>query len=158
MFVKQYVPKSVFVTDVLYNWISQFKISCTNVWRRNLFSKLFLKTMLAHLTLVTLTSDSKIKRVPLLPRMDVWTKFELLIGNGFGIFNPGDLWPSDPKIIRVPPLSRMDVCTKFEKDRSTHSRVIDWKGKGYRRTYWPTCSKQYFFVGEHNKCKHMAVK
>ena len=24
-------PKAFFVTDVLYNWISQFKISCTNV-------------------------------------------------------------------------------------------------------------------------------
>jgi len=24
-----------FVTDVSYNWISQFKISCTNVLRKN---------------------------------------------------------------------------------------------------------------------------
>jgi len=30
-------PKAFFVTDVLYNLISQLKISCTNVWRRNLF-------------------------------------------------------------------------------------------------------------------------
>jgi len=42
MFAKQYVPKVFFVTDVLYNWISQFKISCTNEWRRNSFSKLLL--------------------------------------------------------------------------------------------------------------------
>ena len=35
--------KVFFVTDVLYNWISQFKISSTNVWRRNSFSKLLLK-------------------------------------------------------------------------------------------------------------------
>jgi len=28
-------PKDIFVTDVFLNWISQFKISCTNVWRRN---------------------------------------------------------------------------------------------------------------------------
>ena len=41
MFVKYYAP--VFVTDVLYNWTSQFKISSTNVWRRNSFSKLLLK-------------------------------------------------------------------------------------------------------------------
>jgi len=32
--------------------------------------------VLAHLTLVTLTFNPKINRVPLLPRMDVWTKFE----------------------------------------------------------------------------------
>jgi len=43
MFEKHYAPKVFFVTDVLYNWISQFKISCTNVWRRNSFSKLLLK-------------------------------------------------------------------------------------------------------------------
>ena len=53
-------------------------------------------------------NDPKINRVPLLPRIDLWTKFEkvhqsflqLLIGNGFGTFNHGDLdlWPSDPKI------------------------------------------------------------
>jgi len=28
-------PKAFFVTDVLYNWIRQFKISCTNVWRNS---------------------------------------------------------------------------------------------------------------------------
>jgi len=33
-------PKAFFVTDVLYNWISQSKISCTNVWRRNSFSEI----------------------------------------------------------------------------------------------------------------------
>jgi len=32
--------------------------------------------VLEHLTLVTLTFNPKIIRVPLLPRMDVWTKFE----------------------------------------------------------------------------------
>ena len=43
------------------------------------FGKLFLKQfemVLEHLTLVTMTFDPKINRVPLLPRMDVWTKFE----------------------------------------------------------------------------------
>ena len=44
------MPPSVFFTYVLYNWISEFKISCTNVWRRNSFSKLLLKTVLADLT------------------------------------------------------------------------------------------------------------
>ena len=40
--------------------------------------KLLLKqpeTVLANLTLVTLTSDPKINRVPQLPRADVWIKF-----------------------------------------------------------------------------------
>ena len=43
------------------------------------FGKLFLKQfemVLEHLTLVTMTFDPKINGVPLLPRMDVWTKFE----------------------------------------------------------------------------------
>jgi len=31
------MPKAFFVTDVLYNRISQFKISWTNVWRRHSF-------------------------------------------------------------------------------------------------------------------------
>ena len=33
-------------------------------------------TVLADLTPVTLTFDPKINRVSLLPKMDVWTKFE----------------------------------------------------------------------------------
>jgi len=37
--------KDVFVTDVLYNWISQFKISCTNVWRRNSFWDCYLNNL-----------------------------------------------------------------------------------------------------------------
>jgi len=32
--------------------------------------------VLAHLKLVTLIFDPTINRIPLLPRMDVWTKFE----------------------------------------------------------------------------------
>ena len=45
---------------------------------------------------------------------------ELLIGNSFGTFDPGDLdlYPSDPQIIRVPLLPRSDVWTKFEEGRS----------------------------------------
>ena len=34
------------------------------------------QTVLADLTPVTLTFDPKINRVSLLPKMDVWTKFE----------------------------------------------------------------------------------
>ena len=34
------------------------------------------ETVLTNLTLVTVTFGHKINRVPLLPRMDVWTKFE----------------------------------------------------------------------------------
>jgi len=33
-------PKAFCVTDVVYNWISQFKTSCTNVWRRNSFREI----------------------------------------------------------------------------------------------------------------------
>jgi len=33
-------PEVIFVIDVLYNWISQFKTSCTNAWRRNSFWKI----------------------------------------------------------------------------------------------------------------------
>jgi len=39
-------PEVFFVTDVLNNGISQFKISCTNVWRRHSFSKLLLERIL----------------------------------------------------------------------------------------------------------------
>ena len=56
---------------------------------------------------------------------------ELLIGNSFGTFDPSDL---DPKINSVHLLPRTDVWTKFEEGRSRHSRVIDLKPKGYRRT------------------------
>jgi len=61
---------------------------------------------------------------------------QLLIGNGFVTFDPGDidLWPSDPKINRVPLLSRMDVWTMFEDGMSRCSLVIYRKRKGYRRT------------------------
>ena len=51
---------SFFVTDVLYNWISDFKISTTHVWRRNSFWEIVIKqseTFLAHWTLLTLTFD-----------------------------------------------------------------------------------------------------
>ena len=73
-------PKKVFlVTDVLYNWISQFKISCTHVWIRNSwFSKLLVKRFwqIWPGDLDLSPSDPKIDRVPLLPRTDVWTMFE----------------------------------------------------------------------------------
>ena len=55
-------PKAFFVTNILYNWIRQFQIS----------SEMVLK----HLMVVTLTFDPQINRVHLLPRIDVWTKFE----------------------------------------------------------------------------------
>jgi len=31
VFVKHYAPYNFFVTKVVYNWINQFKIRCTNV-------------------------------------------------------------------------------------------------------------------------------
>ena len=50
-------------------------------------------------------------------------------------------WPHTIK--RVPLLPRMNVWIKFEEGKSWHSQVIDRKVKGNRRTYWPTCAKQY---------------
>ena len=35
--------------------------------------------------------------------------------NGFGIFDPGDLWPSDPTINKVLLLLKMDVWTNLRK-------------------------------------------
>ena len=83
--------------------------------------------MLAHLTLVTLTFDPKINRFlccpgrmcgPILRKVGQGV-LELLIGNSFGTFDPGDLdlWPSDSNITRVPLLVRTDVWTKFKKGR-----------------------------------------
>ena len=57
---------------------------------------------------------------------------ELLIGNIFDTFDPGDLdlWHSDPKINRVLLLPRASVWTKFEEGRSRRfSRSIDRKRK-----------------------------
>ena len=63
-------------------------VSCTNVGKRNSFSKLLLKRFWHIWPWWPWPSDPIINRVPLLPRMDVWTKFEvgqrvlqLLIGN-----------------------------------------------------------------------------
>jgi len=54
---------------------------------------------------------------------------ELLIGNGFSTFGPGDhaLKSSEPKINKVPLIPRMDVWTEFEEDSSRRSQVIDRK-------------------------------
>ena len=87
--------------------------------------------VLAHLTPVTWTFD------PMTPNSKAiyccqWRMcgkglrklghgvLELLVGNGCGIFDPGDLdlWPSDTKFNKVPLLPRTDVWTKFEKGRS----------------------------------------
>ena len=49
-----------FVTDVLYNCLSDFKTKCTNVWRKQSLWEIVIKhseTALAHLTVVTLTFD-----------------------------------------------------------------------------------------------------
>jgi len=133
-------PKVFFVTDVLYNWISQFKISCTNVWRRNSFWNSYINSF-GRFDPVTLTFN------PVTPqsmgflccpgRMS-WPSLrrvgqgilDLLNGKGFGTFDPGDidLWPSDPSIYRVPLLPKMDVWTKFEEGRLRRSQVIDRKG------------------------------
>ena len=61
---------------------------------------------------------------------------ELLISNGSGTFDPGDLdlLPSDPKINKFPLLYMMDVWTKIEEDRSRGLLVIGRKQKGYRPT------------------------
>ena len=145
MFVNIKPPKAFFVTDALYNWISQIKISCTNVWSRNpFFGNCHLNNWKRFRNIWprwpwSLTNWHQ-NRVSLLTRMDVWTKFEagrsrrfeLLIKNVFGTFDPGDLdlWPCDPKIHRVHLLPRMDVCIRFKEGRSRRSQVIDQKRKG----------------------------
>ena len=86
---------------------------------------------MADLTLVTLTFDPSINGISLLPKMDVWTKFEegrprcsrVIDLKRFDTFDHGDLdlRPSDPKIIRVLLLPRANVLTKFEEGRSRRS-------------------------------------
>jgi len=67
-----------FVTDVLYNWISQFKINCKNVWRINSFSKLLLKRLWQIWPRWSWPLPQRPQNhwVPLLPRTDVLTKFD----------------------------------------------------------------------------------
>ena len=53
MFVKHYAPEAFFITDVLYNWISQFKVVVQMYEEEIHFGKLLLKQyerVLAHLT------------------------------------------------------------------------------------------------------------
>ena len=106
-------PKAFFVTNVLYNWIRQFKISCTNVWRRNSFWEIVTKTIRNGFVtfdpgdLYLWPSDPKINRVPLLPRMDVWTKIEegrsrhswVIDRKRFGHIWPQWPWPLTPRSI-----------------------------------------------------------
>ena len=56
---------------------------------------------------------------------------ELLISNGSGTFDSGDLdlLPSDPKINKFPLLYMTDVWTKIEEGRSRGSLVIGRKQK-----------------------------
>jgi len=126
-------PKVVLVTDVLYNWISQFKIIGNSFW---IFDPSDLDLW---------PSDPKIDRVHLLTRME-WMcgqslrkvgrqgVLELLIWNGFGTFDSGDL---DPKINRVHLLPRIDVWIEFEEGRSRCSWVIDRKWFGHIWPQWP---------------------
>ena len=103
------------------------------------FGKLFLKqseTVLIYLTPVSLTFDPvNPKSIGVLccpGRMygQDWDQglFQLLIGNSFGTFDPGDLdlWPSNLKSKGFHLLIRMDVWTKFEEDKSRRSRAIDF--------------------------------
>ena len=100
-----------FATDVLYNWISQFKISYTNVWRRNPFWEI----VSWPLTLwPSATQDGYVDQV--------WRRLVKVFSsywNGLDKFDHRDLdlWPSDPKINRVPLLHRKDVWTRYEKGR-----------------------------------------
>ena len=114
-----------FVTDVLYNWISQFKISCTNVCRRNSFSKLLLKRFWHISPWWPWPLTPKSIGFLCYPGQMCGPSFrsvdqgihKLLIGNGFGTFDPGDLglWPSDHKINKVLLLPRMDVWTSLRR-------------------------------------------
>ena len=99
------------------------------------FGKLLLN--LENFTLVTLTFDTEINRVPLLCRMDVCTSLrkigegvlEFLIRNVLAHLTPVTL-TFDPKINRIPLLPQTDVWTKIEEGRSRLSPVID------RKRFW----------------------
>ena len=85
-------------------------------------------------------SDHQIKKFPLLPMMDMWTRYEegrsrcswVKIRKRCWHICPRWPWPLTqwPQISRIP----LDVWTKLEDGRSIRSLVIARKGKGYRRT------------------------
>jgi len=84
----------------------------------------------------------RINRVPLLPRIDVWTKFEEGRSRHSRVIELKRFWhiwpwwpcPSDLIVNRVPLLPRTDVWTKFEERTLRRSSVIGRKQKGYRQT------------------------
>ena len=94
------------------------------VWGRlvKAISSYWSDSVLSHLTTVTLTFDPVTQksigficyqrwiRKPSLRKVGQGV-LQVLIVNGFGRFEPGDLWPSDHL------LPRMDVWTKFEEGR-----------------------------------------
>jgi len=85
--------------------ISQFKISCTNVYRRNSFWEIvtyIIGNGFGNLTLVTLTFDPVTPKSKGFLSYPGWIRgpslgmadqglLELLVGNSLGTFDPGDL-------------------------------------------------------------------
>ena len=80
-------------------------------------------------------SDPKINRVPMLPRMDVWTRYEegwsrlsrVIDQKRFWHIWQWWPWPMTQWPNMVLMLPRMNVWTKFEEGRSRRSQVIDRK-------------------------------
>ena len=85
--------------------------------------------------------------------MYVWTKFEdvqgileVVIGNVFDSFDPGnlDLYCRDPNLNRVPLLHRAVVWTKFEEvGQDVLELFIGNEQVTVRQTDQQTCAKQY---------------
>ena len=91
-------------------------------------------------------SYPKINRVPLLARMDVWTKFEEVYVKVFsGYWSETVLTyltlTFDLNIIRIPLLPRTDEWTKFEEGTVLQLLIGNEKVRD-RPTDRPTCTKQ----------------
>ena len=136
-------PKVFFCHRSFVQLNSKFKISCTN-------SKLLLKGFWQiwpqwPWPLIGFLCHPGWMCGPSLRRVGQGI-LELLNGNGFGTFDPGDLdhWPGDPIINRVSQLPQTDVWTEFEEGTSRRSSVIDQKQKVTDgQIDRPTCAKQY---------------
>ena len=132
MFVKHNAPLSYFCHScfVQLDWSVQNKFHKINVWRRNSFWEIVTSTIGngfgtfepndVHLW----PSNPKIISISLLPKTNVWTKFEEgrlrrseVDQKQFWHICRNWPWPSNPKINRVPMLPRTDVWTKFEEGR-----------------------------------------
>ena len=140
---EMYVKKHFFVTNVLYNWKSLLKISCTKCMIKKFISgncywiwkilpwwpwPLTPKSIgfLCYAGWMCAPSLRKIGEGVL----------EFLIGNVLAHLTPVTL-TFDPKINRIPLLPETDVWTKIEEGRSRLSPVIDRKRFWLIWPQWP---------------------